>query len=104
MSDDAETIVRRRDRPLGRCARCHAVVRTVDEIGKKCARPLRSGVRCPGVIRSALPADEWTECVDCHAPWAAAVTASAHDATDKAGSTTGQSLAVEGRRDLQGES
>lgn len=67
MSDDAEAIVLRRDRPLGVCPRCYAVVRTVDEIGKKCARPLLSGVRCPGVIRSALPADEWTECADCNA-------------------------------------
>ena len=103
MSDDAETIVRRRDRPLARCARCRAVVRTVDEIGKKCARPLRSGVRCPGVIRSALPADEWTECVDCHAMGRSGDGVRAR-CNGQGWLYDGQSLAVEGRRDLQGES
>ncbi len=67
MSDDAETTLLRRDRPLGICPRCHAVVRTFEQIGKKCARQLVSGARCPGVLRSALPADEWTECPNCHA-------------------------------------
>ena len=31
------------------------------------AKPLPFGAKCPGVIRSALAADEWTECPDCGA-------------------------------------
>ena len=54
MSDSAEANVTRRERPVGFCPRCHAVVRAFDKIGKKCATPLASGVKCPGVIRSAL--------------------------------------------------
>jgi hypothetical protein len=57
----------KRDRPVGICPRCHVVVRVFDQIGKKCAKPLPFGAKCPGVIRSALAADEWTECPDCGA-------------------------------------
>ncbi len=67
MSDRAETTVVRRERPVGICPRCRTVIRAFDQIGKKCARPLASGTKCPGVIRSALAADEWAECPDCHA-------------------------------------
>ncbi len=52
---------------VGICPRCHTIGRSFDQIGKKCTRPLASGGKCPGVIRSALAADEWTECADCHA-------------------------------------
>jgi len=44
MPDGAETIVLRRDRPLGLCPRCHTVVRTFDQIGKKCGRSFAAGV------------------------------------------------------------
>ena len=57
----------KRERPVGICPRCHVVVRAFDQIGKKCAKPLPFGAKCPGVIRSALAADEWTECPDCGA-------------------------------------
>jgi DnaJ-class molecular chaperone len=67
MSDSAETTVTRRDRPVGICPRGDAVIRAFDQIGKKCARPLASGSKCPGVIRSALAAVEWTKCPECHA-------------------------------------
>jgi DnaJ-class molecular chaperone len=67
MSTSAELNIIRRDRPVGICPRCHAVVRAFDRLGKKCARPLASGAKCPGVIRSALAADEWSECPNCHA-------------------------------------
>lgn len=67
MSNGAELNVTRRDRPVGICPRCHAVIRAFDQLGKKCARPLASGAKCPGVIRSALAADEWTQCPDCRA-------------------------------------
>jgi DnaJ-class molecular chaperone len=67
MSNSAELNVTRRERPVGICPRCHTIIRTFDQIGKKCARPLASGAKCPGVIRSALAADEWTECPDCRA-------------------------------------
>lgn len=56
-----------RERPVGVCPRCHAVVRAFGQIGKKCAKPLPFGAKCPSVIRSALEADEWTECPDCGA-------------------------------------
>jgi DnaJ-class molecular chaperone len=67
MSNSAELNITRRERPVGICPRCHTIVRSFDQIGKKCTRPLASGAKCPGVIRSALAADEWTECADCHA-------------------------------------
>jgi hypothetical protein len=55
------------DRPVGICPRCHAVVRSFEQVARKCARPLPSGTRCPGVIRSALARDEWSECASCRA-------------------------------------
>ena len=55
------------ERPVGICPRCRAVVRSYDEIDKKCARPLAYATRCPGVIRSAVAKDEWSECPSCHA-------------------------------------
>jgi hypothetical protein len=61
------------------------------------------GVRCPGVIRSALPADEWTECVDCHAMGRIGDGVCAR-CNGEGWLYDGQSLAVEGRRDLQGGS
>lgn len=67
MLNFAEVNVARRERPVGICPRCHTIIRTFDQIGKKCAKPLASGAKCPGVIRSALAADEWTECADCRA-------------------------------------
>ncbi len=54
-------------RPIGVCPRCHAAVRSFDEIGKKCGRALPYAARCPGVIRVALTKDEWFECPSCHA-------------------------------------
>jgi len=57
----------RLERPVGICPRCHAVTRAFDQIGKKCARQLGGGAKCPGVMRSALAVDEWTECPDCGA-------------------------------------
>lgn len=57
----------KRERPVGVCLRCHAVVRAFDRIGKKCLKPLPFGAKCPGIIRSALAADEWTECPACSA-------------------------------------
>lgn len=54
-------------RPVGICPRCRAVVRSFDEIGKKCGRPLAYAAKCPGVIRSALAQDEWSECPSCQA-------------------------------------
>lgn len=60
-------IAEKLERPVGICPRCHAVVRSYDEIGKKCARPLAYAAKCPGVIRSALAKNEWSECPSCHA-------------------------------------
>lgn len=65
MSAGAIVTAARLGRPVGICPRCHAVVRSFDEIARKCARPLPSGTRCPGVIRSALAKDEWSECPSC---------------------------------------
>jgi len=67
MSNSAELNVARRDRPVAICPRCHTVIRAYDQIGKKCARPLAFGAKCPGLIRSALAADEWKECSNCRA-------------------------------------
>jgi DnaJ-class molecular chaperone len=67
MATSDEPSVRRRDRPIGICPRCHAVVRAFDQLGKKCARLTASGSKCPGLIRSAVGLDEWTECPDCGA-------------------------------------
>jgi DnaJ-class molecular chaperone len=67
MSAGTEAIAAKRARPAGICPRCHTVIRAFDLIGKKCAKPLPFGAKCPGVIRSALAADEWTECPDCGA-------------------------------------
>lgn len=53
------------DRPVGVCPRCGAVVRSFDQLRKKCARPRPSGGKCPGIIRSALAEDEWSECPSC---------------------------------------
>jgi len=54
-------------RPIGVCPRCRAAVRSFDEIGKKCGRPLPYAARCPGVIRFAVYKNEWSECPSCHA-------------------------------------
>lgn len=54
-----------RERPVGICARCHRVARSFDEIGKKCARPLPAGKKCPGIIRTAIDADQWSLCQAC---------------------------------------
>lgn len=67
MSNSAQSSPVKRDRPVGICPRCHAVVRLYEKIGRKCARPLVVGAKCPGLIRSALAVDEWTECSDCGA-------------------------------------
>lgn len=67
MSSSTDLSATRRDRPIGICPRCHAVVRAFDLLDKKCTRPLASGTKCPGLIRSALGTDEWTECPDCRA-------------------------------------
>jgi len=67
MANGTESKVDRRERPVGICPRCHTVTRAFDRLGAKCGRPLASGGKCPGVIRSALAVDEWTECPDCHA-------------------------------------
>lgn len=53
------------DRPIGICPRCRAVIRSFDQIGRRCATTLPSGAKCPGVIRSALARDEWSECSMC---------------------------------------
>lgn len=66
-STNAQASATKLERPVGICPRCHAIVRVFDQLDKKCARPLASGARCPGVIRSALTADEWIECPDCRA-------------------------------------
>jgi len=65
MVTSANVTATKLDRPVGVCARCHAIVRSFGHIGKKCARLLPSGSRCPGVIRSALARDEWSECPVC---------------------------------------
>ena len=67
MIADAEGHAAKRERPVGICPRCHRVVRAFDQISKKCAKPLPFGAKCPGVIRTALMADEWIECPDCGA-------------------------------------
>ena len=67
ISMSAELSATRRDRPVGICPRCHAVISAFDQLGKKCARPRAAGTKCPGIIRSALAADEWTECPHCRA-------------------------------------
>jgi DnaJ-class molecular chaperone len=54
-----------RDRPVGICARCHRVVRSFEEIGKKCARPLPAEKKCPGIIRTAIDADQSSQCPPC---------------------------------------
>jgi DnaJ-class molecular chaperone len=67
MTAAVELSAGKRERPVGICPRCHTIIRTFDRIGQKCAKPLQFGAKCPGVIRSALAADEWTECPDCGA-------------------------------------
>jgi DnaJ-class molecular chaperone len=67
MIATAELSAGKRERPVGLCPRCHAVVRAFDRIGKKCTKPLPFGAKCAGVIRSAIAADEWTECTVCGA-------------------------------------
>jgi hypothetical protein len=67
MAATADPIGGKRERPVGICPRCHMVVRTFDQIGQKCAKPLLYGAKCPGVLRSALAVDEWMECPDCSA-------------------------------------
>ena len=67
MAATVELSAAKRERPVGICPRCHTIVRDFDLIRKKCAKPLPFGAKCPGVIRSALAADEWTECPDCGA-------------------------------------
>jgi DnaJ-class molecular chaperone len=67
VTEIAKLSARKRERPVGICPRCHTIIRAFDRIGKKCAKPLQFGAKCPGVIRSALTADEWTECSACGA-------------------------------------
>jgi len=67
MSNGAVPTFVKRDRPVGICPRCHTVTRSFEKIRKKCEKPLAFGAKCPGVIKSALAADEWTECPDCGA-------------------------------------
>ncbi len=67
MSTSTDFSATRRGRPIGICPRCHGVVRAFELLDKKCARPLSSGAKCPGVIRSAPGADDWVECPECHA-------------------------------------
>jgi DnaJ-class molecular chaperone len=67
MTAGAQVSTAKRPRPVGICPRCHKVVRAFEEIGKKCAKPRPFGAKCPGVIRTALTADEWIECPDCGA-------------------------------------
>ena len=67
MMPTSDLSVAQRERPVALCPRCRAVVRAFEAIGKKCARPVALGAKCPGVIRSALTADEWIECPDCGA-------------------------------------
>jgi DnaJ-class molecular chaperone len=55
----------KRERPVGICARCHKPVRSFDLIGKKCEKPLPYGKKCPGVIRTAIRSQEWSECPSC---------------------------------------
>jgi len=45
MSASAQLSVTKRDRPLGICPRCRAVIRAFDQLGKKCAAPLSLGGR-----------------------------------------------------------
>lgn len=55
----------KRERPVGICARCHKPVRSFEQIGKKCEKPLPFGKKCPGVIRTAIGLQEWSECPSC---------------------------------------
>jgi DnaJ-class molecular chaperone len=65
MAEIGELSAGKRERPVGICPRCHTIIRTLDRIGQKCAKPLPFGAKCPGVIRSALASDEWTQCSGC---------------------------------------
>ena len=67
MQSDAIFGATRRNRPIGVCPQCRAVTRKFEQLDKKCGRPLALGAKCPGVIRSALTADEWMECGECRA-------------------------------------
>jgi hypothetical protein len=53
------------DRPVGSCAKMPQSGRSFDEIGKKCARPLPAEKKCPGIIRTAIDADQWSQCPSC---------------------------------------
>ncbi len=67
MSASADVTATKLDRPVGICPRCGAVVSSYDQIGKKCASTRPFGTKCPGLIRSALARDEWSECRSCGA-------------------------------------
>ncbi len=67
MSAGANLTATKLDRPVGICPRCGSVARSYDQIGRKCASPQPFGTKCPGVIRSALARDEWSECPSCGA-------------------------------------
>jgi len=65
MSDKVDLTSESRGRPVGICPRCHRPVWSFDQIGRKCGRPLTAGKTCPGVIRSAIGSDEWSQCPNC---------------------------------------
>jgi hypothetical protein len=67
MPVDADPGPTKLDRPVGICPRCRAVATSYDQIGRKCGSPQPFGAKCPGIIRSALARDEWTECLSCGA-------------------------------------
>jgi DnaJ-class molecular chaperone len=67
MSTSASLDAVKLSRPIGICPRCYAVIRSAEELHKKCARPVGARGKCPGVIRTAVAADEWSECPDCRA-------------------------------------
>jgi hypothetical protein len=47
--------------------RAAAVATSYDQIGRRCGSPRPFEAKCPGIIRSALARDEWTECLSCGA-------------------------------------
>jgi hypothetical protein len=77
------------ERPVGICPRCSALARSFDRIGGKCARPLPSGIKCSGVIRSALASSEWSQCESCDATGLAEMIVRARNVVAKDGSTSG---------------
>jgi DnaJ-class molecular chaperone len=65
MSTSASLDAVKLSRPIGICPRCHAVIRSENELHRKCARPVGARGKCPGVIRTTVATDEWVECPDC---------------------------------------